>query len=333
MIDFSFCLMPRKPTKELVAMAQRAEKAEIPLIWIPDETFMRDPWVLLGGIASATSKIRLGIGIVNPYTRHPMQVARAVATLSDLCQDRVVLGIGAGLKSTRNALGTPDGDFVDVTRDAIKTMKALFAGETVTIENDVFRLDAAHMEFVPPFPVDIYVATTHPRAFRMAGEVADGVIVGNVGTPETMRDVVGWIAEGSRQVGRNSAELTVVAWNFVLCGHDSDVMHETLRMIVARTIANSHGEITSRLGVERDRVEAIRAAVRRSNPEITSKLVPNEIIDNFAIVGSAEQCVARLRDLHAAGAHVIGVRPSLEVVEQLDYERMVHELWSALRAG
>ncbi|MDN2567127.1 LLM class flavin-dependent oxidoreductase [Aquibium sp. A9E412] len=330
-MDFSFCALPRQTSAEVIEMVQRAEQAGMPMVWVPDETFMRDPYVLLGAIAATTSRIRLGVGIANPYTRHPIQIARAVATVADLAAGRVVLGIGAGLKPTRKAMGAPDGDFTETTRDAILAMKAVLAGERHTVANDVFRFDDAHMEFRPKNPVDIYVATTHPRAFRMAGEVADGVIVGNVGRPEGLAAVTGWIREAAAGAGRAPDAVKIVAWNFALCGDDKALLYDTIRLITARTIANSHSKVTGMLGIDKAQVDTIRAVMRGGTAAVDRDLIPDDYIDRLAVVGSVEECRARIESLGAAGADIFGMRPSLEVLERLDYEGMAHQLLAALR--
>lgn len=330
-MDFSFCALPGQGAREVIDMVRRAEDAGIPMVWVPDETFMRDPYVLLGGIAATTSRIKLGVGIANPYTRHPIQISRAVSTVADICDGRVVLGIGAGLKPTRIAMGAPEGDFTDITRDAILAMKAVMRGEHHSVENDVFRMNRAHMEFTPKNPVDIYVATTHPRAFRMAGEVADGVIVGNVGKPETLRQVIGWIREAAVGAGREADAVKVVAWNFALCGDDTPYMYDTIRLITARTIANSHSQVTGLLGIDKAQVDHIRDVMRSNPKSVGVDLISDEMIDKFAIVGSDVQCREGIAALGEAGADIFGLRPSLEVLERFDYEALIHRIWSAVR--
>ncbi len=136
-MKFSYCTIPNRSTKTLVDIAIRSEQAGVDLLWIPDEEFYRDPFAVLSAIGAKTSKINLGLGITNPYTRHPVQVARAMATVQDYRNEPVIVGIGAGLKPTRAALAAPDGKFVDVTRDAIVAMKRLFAGDGLGREQRV----------------------------------------------------------------------------------------------------------------------------------------------------------------------------------------------------
>lgn len=333
MMKFSHCVMLDKRLPDVIAHVGKAEELGIDHVWIPDENFMPDPYTALGALGVSTERIGLGVGIANPYTRHPMQIARAVATLSDAADRPIVLGIGAGLKPARVAIGAPEGDFVSITRDAITAMKALWAGERVTMKNDVFELNNARMEFAPKHPIRIFIASTHPKAFRMAGEAADGVIVGNVGMPDAMKQVEAWISEGAEAAGRSRKDIEIVAWNMALCGYDSATMYDTIRSITAKTIANSHSRISGLLGLDKDFVETVRTTSRGGQTDKVAELVTNEVIDRFAFVGSAADCAARMQALHRAGADTVAIRPCLDIVHALDYEKMVFELYAALRAA
>ena len=189
------------------------------------------------------------------------------------------------------------------------------------------------MEFRTSVPVDIYVASTHPKAFVMAGEVADGVIVGNVGQADAMSAIVKSIHEAAQSAGRNASDLGIVAWNFILCGEDRSAMYDVIRGVTARTIANSHSQTSEMLRIERPTVEKIRKAVREQPSLVTRDLVPDEFIDRYAIVGSVDECIARLAELRNAGATIAAVRPSTELQRVMDYEGMVHSLWAGFQQG
>jgi 5,10-methylenetetrahydromethanopterin reductase len=335
-MKFSYCTIPNRSTKTLVDIALKSEQAGVDLLWIPDEEFYRDPFAVLAAIGAKTTKISLGLGITNPYTRHPVQVARAMATVQDYRDEPVIVGIGAGLKHTRAALAAPDGKFVDVTRDAIIAMKRLFAGESVSVANSVFRIEDARLHFLPHVTPKIYVASTHPDAFRMAGEVADGVIVGNVGEPEAMREVIRFVEEGLKASGRKREDVTIVAWNMVLQGDNVDQLADIIREMIARTITASHSKIRTLLGLDPAQVETIVARVKAKQFPIERELVPNDLVAKMAILGSAEECTRRLAALHEAGADMVGVRPAGAILKALDYEGNVlglHDVFKSVMKG
>lgn len=330
---FSYCVIPTMTAGELVAQARRSESEGVDLLWIPDEKFFRDPYVNLGAIAASTSRLDLGVGIANPYTRHPIQIARAVATVQDFRDRPVILGIGAGLKVTRTAMAAPTGKFVEVTRDAVRAIKDLFAGRSVTMANDVFRMENAQLGFVPAVTPKVYVASTHPDAFRMAGEIADGVIVGNVAEPEAMRAVVAFVREGAEKAGRDPAEVEIVAWNMAICGEDIDALADIIRDMVGRTITASHSRIRALLGVSGELEEKIVGAVKGDRFPLGRELISNDLVSRFAFLGSAETCARRILDLKAVGVDIVGVRPTLEISKALDYEANVLALQRAIRAA
>jgi 5,10-methylenetetrahydromethanopterin reductase len=312
---------------------QRAEGWDADMVWIPDEAFMRDPYVLLGAVASRVSKVGLGVGIANPYTRHPMQLTRAICTAADLRGGDMVFGIGAGLKSTRASIGANEGEFVQTTRDCISIMKRLMAGETVSFDGPVFRLEKARLMFQPTQKVPIYVASTHRDAFVMAGEIADGVIVGNVAEPEAMAQVVAWVHEGAHRAGRDPKSIEIVAWNITVVDDDTERAYEIMRGAIAKSVAITHRAVRAAMNIDHDTWQAVHAAVRHGKGQITKALVPNSLIDKYAIVGSARRCGERMRALEQAGATMMGVRTALELNAHYDWESNVRTLSAALKAA
>ena len=95
-MKFIFGAKPKAPITNFTRLVQLGESLGYDAAWIPDQTFFPDPFVTLAVVASQTQRIELVIGVANPYTRHPVQVARAAATLDDHCPGRVALGYGAG---------------------------------------------------------------------------------------------------------------------------------------------------------------------------------------------------------------------------------------------
>lgn len=329
---FSFCVIPTQTVQQVGDLVQRAEGWDADMVWIPDEAFMRDPYVLLGAVASRTSKVGLGVGIANPYTRHPMQLTRAICTAADLRGGDLVFGIGAGLKSTRAAINANEGEFVQTTRDCISIMKRLMAGETVSFDGPVFKLDKARLMFKPTQKVPIYVASTHRDAFVMAGEIADGVIVGNVAEPEAMAQVVSWVHEGAHRAGRDPKSIEIVAWNIAVVDDEAERAYDIMRSVIAKSVAITHRAVRAAMNIDHDTWQAVHGAVRHGKGEITKALVSNALIDKYAIVGSAKRCAERMRALEQAGATMMGVRTALELNAQYDWESNVRTLSAALKA-
>jgi 5,10-methylenetetrahydromethanopterin reductase len=331
-MQFSYCLIPTGTVTDAVEAIARAERWGCDLVWVPDEGFMRDPYVVLASAATRTREIGLGLGIGNPFTRHPVQLARAMATLSDLRNGQVIFGLGAGLKSIRHALGIADADFVQTARDCILVIQRLLRGERVSFRGPVFQLNDSHLDFLPSVPVPIYVASTHRAAFELAGERADGIIVGNVAEPEAFASVVSWTRDSAHRARRDTQRLKVVAWNIVVCTEEADRAYEMMRPMIARSIAIAHRDIRALLGIDQDRWKRIHAAVRTTSEPVTAELLPNGLVDKLAIVGPLTVCLQRIAALEQAGATMLGARATLELMQAFNWEDNVRQLSEGMQA-
>src|ERR1700694_5868828 len=89
-------LFPDRPADEVASLASEIEAAGLDELWIGDEGPGRDPFVLLAAAATATTRVRLGVGVTNPYLRHPAVTAAAAATIAEIAPGRFVLGFGPG---------------------------------------------------------------------------------------------------------------------------------------------------------------------------------------------------------------------------------------------
>src|SRR6266545_800266 len=95
-LTFGFAHVPAEHYRRHVELVLEAERLGFDYAWIPDQTFYRDPYVVLTALALTTDRIRLGLGVTNPYTRHPAMAGRAIASIAECAPGRVLLGVGAG---------------------------------------------------------------------------------------------------------------------------------------------------------------------------------------------------------------------------------------------
>src|SRR5436189_5575297 len=96
MIPCGFAFIPHQTAADTIRVVKAGEELGFEGAWLPDQTFYSDPFVLLAACAVATQRLVLGLGVTNPYTRHPVLTARAAATLDELSGGRFILTYGAG---------------------------------------------------------------------------------------------------------------------------------------------------------------------------------------------------------------------------------------------
>src|SRR5690606_24214593 len=96
MMRFGIAFIPNMQYQRVVELCVEAERLGFDDFYLPDQTFHRDPFALLMSCATATSRIRLGLALTNPYTRHPVQIARSAGVVAEASNGRFVLGLGGG---------------------------------------------------------------------------------------------------------------------------------------------------------------------------------------------------------------------------------------------
>lgn len=287
------------PLQEVVKLIRIGEDLGYDNVWLPDQTFYADPFPLLAVAGCRTERIRLGIGVTNPYTRSIPQVARTIGTVAQLVGRPVALGIGAGNRRELLApLGLTQTAPVERCREMIDLVRRLLEGERVTYESGSVTLRDVRLLFEPSHPVPIYLASRGQRMLRLGGELADGVIIGDLVSSAGLDYALREIAIGAHEAGRREGQVDLVAWVtcFITDGK-RDHAEEYLRPWVAHHMAASPPAVQSAIGVDDERIQAIRAAYAAGGPMAAGALVSSEDIDKLAIVGSPDQCAVTVRRL------------------------------------
>lgn len=300
-VEYALGLPPTAPAGELLALAVEAERLGYRWLWVNDERLERDPFTLLAAMAERTERIRLGPGVTNPYSRHAALLASAMATLDELSGGRAVLGLGAGGTNHR-ALALERTAPATALREAIELIRALWAGETVSVAGRVVRARDARLDFAAPRArLPIYLGARGPRMLELAGAVADGVIVGNVATPDGWGYALGRIAAGAESADRALDDVRLTAWFYACVADDEDQALDAIRPMAATSLVTSRpvlGELGIQMPDQFARVMAARdwSLAREDVTEAGRTLAP-ELVRRFGLAGTPETCRARLRAL------------------------------------
>ena len=180
---------------------------------VPDQTPMADPLLSLTYMAAVTEKIKLGTGILILPQRHPLYVAKEVATLDVLSKGRAILGVGIGwLEEEFRALGIPFSERAARTRESVRAIRALWKDEALPFEGKFYRWD--HLESYPK-PVQkpgvpIVVGGHTELAARRAARYGDGFLPG-VADEEKLIWLLGVMREECDKLGRDPAEIEVTS--------------------------------------------------------------------------------------------------------------------------
>jgi 5,10-methylenetetrahydromethanopterin reductase len=201
-IGFGFSVTPGEPRGVGAEMARAEALGYVRFgVWDSPALF-REPWVTLASTARDTERIRLGTWVTNPLSRHPLVTASCAATLDDLAPDRVYIGIGAGGTGVWH-LGMPTAELAELEAYVVAVRGLLETGSAV------WRGHALTMPWAGPRRVPIVMAAHAARSLRLAGRIADGVVIGLGISPAVVSASLEVLDAGAREAGRSVDDLEV----------------------------------------------------------------------------------------------------------------------------
>jgi alkanesulfonate monooxygenase SsuD/methylene tetrahydromethanopterin reductase-like flavin-dependent oxidoreductase (luciferase family) len=203
----------------LLGLMQQAEDGGFAEGWVFDNhVAAMEPYVLLGMVGAATSRIRLGTCVTNPSSRHPTVTASALSTLDAVTSGRVQLGIGRGDSAVRLIGDRPAS--IAALEQSIADIRSLTAGGTAD-----FNGTPVSLPWATPRDIPVWVAGYGPAVLDLAARVADGVIL-QIGDPEIVSFMVSYVRQRERAAGRPPGTCRVMVAVPAHVGHvDDGVAH------------------------------------------------------------------------------------------------------------
>jgi 5,10-methylenetetrahydromethanopterin reductase len=312
--------------RRCIALAKAAEANRFDTVWLAENPFNRGVLPAAAACAAATSRVGIGLGVVNPYNRHPTLIAMEIGALDELAQGRARLGIGAGIASATARMGLSTERPLAAVRDAITIVRAMLAGEEVTYAGRAFSVNKVKLEYQAPRPhLPLLMAARGEQALALAGKIADGLMISNMCPPEFTRAAVDAMHRAAREAGRQAPTEVV---QYVPCAVRPD--RAEAHRLAKETIAEMLPGFWS-LG---QRVPAAKSALlhagglseadfaaavdRLRQGEKPDDALDQRFVDAFAIAGTAEDCRAQARRYRAAGATelaltFVGERPEQDM--------------------
>jgi 5,10-methylenetetrahydromethanopterin reductase len=277
---------------EMAAAASVAEDARIDSIWVAEGIMGRDAFVALTAIAGATGRVALGTGIVNPYARHPAQLAAAFASLDEACGGRAVCGVGIGARDQLVRLGYDVSRSLAAAREAVELLRRLLARETVDFEGKKFQARGVRLGFRPPRPeMPIYLAATGPKMCALAGEIADGIYL-PYGVPAFLRSAI----EQTRERRPSDGGFDVACQILVSVDDDRELAVSRVKASLGLILTEPNGEsVMEANGLDPASVQPLRDALGDGGIRGMVSVIDDDVVDHLAIVGSRDECVAKLR--------------------------------------
>lgn len=291
------------PVDRFIHMAALAEEAGFDQIWISHDLFFHSAPVLVAAAAGVTSRIALGVGVFNPVSMHPAEIAMAASSLQELSGGRFCLGLGAGADQFLGWAGLAAGPPLARTEGAIREIRALISGDAPDGWRPEGRLRTG------PVSVPIYIGAMGPRMLQLAGRLADGALPLLL-PPERYRVAAAQIVEGARQAGRDPDSLDVAACIWCSIDAEAPKAKRALAYKIAYYGPSFSPHLLEGVSLKPHDFHSIQQAMSNGEVERAADLVTTTML-SLGVAGSVDDVIEACARLVAAGARHISFGPPL----------------------
>ena len=319
------------------ALAERVEALGFDgLLFADSQNLEGDVYVELALAARATERLRLGVGVTNPLTRHPAVTASAIATVQVESGGRAVLGVGRGDSALRQIGHEPAP--VERFERYVERVQTYLRGEAVDMEGTASRIAWLAAAGQPKVPVD--VAATGPHVIAAGARLAERVTF----TVGADRDRLAWAVDSARAAATAGSAPSLGAYVNVGCGDDVRAACALVRGsagILAHFSSMGHDQPERVATEDRAVIEALGRSYDEARHGQTaaphSAILDDAFLERFAVVGPPERCAERLRALADVGLdRIVMVPGSIDADPEavaLSDERFAREAIPLLRTG
>ncbi|HVO42249.1 MAG TPA: LLM class flavin-dependent oxidoreductase [Aggregatilineales bacterium] len=293
---------------EAIKYVQYAESRGFEAVWQAESRLVRDAIVPMAAFAATTTRIKVGSGVINNWTRNAALIAATFLTLDDLAPDRAILGIGAwwdplaanvGIKRDKPLLAMRE--TVTVVRDLLAMKRVTFHGEFVNVSG--IELDIVHGRRTPRH-VPIYVGATGMKMMALSGEIADGVVLNYLVSPSYNAEALAALEQGARVAGRRLDSIDRPQLVVASVDRDRKKALDNARQLVTQYLGQQP-HIMKASGVSQELLDDIAHVLTwpatEEQIEKAMALVPDDVVQLITASGTPAEVRAKVREYVASG--------------------------------
>ena len=302
-------LQDAHPIREGMAFAQYAESKGFEAVWQAESRLVREATVPMAAFASVTNNIKVGSGVVDCWSRNPARLAATFSTLDDLAPGRVILGIGAWWDPLAQKVGISRAKPLRAMREIVTAVRALLHNETVTFNGEFVHFDGIELDYVyqerRAKDVPIYIGATGMQMMELTGEIADGVVLNYLVSPDYNKQAMEALQTGANKAGRKIEDIDRP--QLVVCSvhEDRQTALDMAREMVTQYLGQQP-HIMKASGVPQSLLDKVGEVLTwpATHEQVTaaSKLVPDEIVQMLTASGTPAEAREQVRHYFNDGA-------------------------------
>ncbi len=294
-------LQDKHEIREGMEYVKYAEARGFEAVGQAESRLVRDAIVPMAAFAAVTSKIKVGSGVINNWTRNIGLLAATFLTLDDLAPNRVICGIGAWWDPLAKNVGIERRKPLLAMRETVTVMKQLLAMKRVTFHGEFHHVEGIELDVVhgrrEPRNVPIYIGATGDAMMELAGEIADGVVLNYCVPPEYNLNALKHLEIGAKKAGRKLAEIDRP--QLVVCSVDRDHKKaiDAAKELITQYLAQQP-HIAKASQTPQETIEKIQSILgwpaTKEQIHRAMELVPDELIERITASGTPDEVRAKV---------------------------------------
>ncbi|MDL1898211.1 LLM class flavin-dependent oxidoreductase, partial [Anaerolineae bacterium CFX7] len=285
-VGFGFA--SRGKISDIVEWAEWARRKGLHSVWMHDSLYERDAVTYASALANQVKDIRIALGALSSYTRHPVLTAMTISALDEAAPNRIILGLGTALPLRLAQLGipyNPDAGVASVSQ-AIDTLRAMWNGQRIPSATP--NLPPIQAMFPPVHHVPIYIAAYRTPFLKLAGQKADGYLARPCESIPNLKRLLPKLQQAALDAGRDANAVQVAGYLFT---HVDKSRRAALNRAKREPFIIYMMSVLSdfalqQVGFDVELKNKIAAAWRAEDYHTAAQLIPDEMLDAFMLVGT-----------------------------------------------
>ena len=301
-------LQDKHEIREGMDHAKYAESRGFEAVWQAESRLVRDAIVPMAAFAAVTSKLKIGSGVINNWTRNIGLLAATFLTLDDLAPNRIICGIGAWWDPLAKNVGIERKKPLKAMRETIEVMKRLLRMERVTFHGEFHNVEGIELDVVhgrrEPRNIPIMIGATGDAMMELAGEIADGVVLNYCVPPEYNIEALKHLEIGAKKAGRKLDDIDRP--QLVVCSVDKDHKRavQAAKELLTQYLAQQP-HIAKASGTPEETVKKIQSTLgwpaTKEQIHAAMQFVPDDLIERITASGTPDEVRKRVAEYNRNG--------------------------------
>ena len=301
-------LQDAHPIREGMEYVKYAESRGFEAVWQAESRLVRDAIVPMAAFAAVTSKIKIGSGVINNWTRNAAIISTTFLTLDDLAPDRIICGIGAWWDPLAKNVGITRSKPLKAMKEVVTVVRDLLAMKNVTFHGEFVNVTGIEHDIVhgrrEPRHVPIYIGATGMQMMELAGEIGDGVVLNYLVSPKYNVEALAHLEIGAKKAGRKLDDIDRP--QLVVCSVDTDRKKalDGARKLVTQYLGQQP-HIMKASGVSQELLDEIGKVLHwpatEEDVERAMKLVPDNVVQLITASGAPDEVRRKVAEYRTNG--------------------------------